>query len=358
MQAKRLAQLRALMDEHQLEALLITNAFNRRYLTGFLGSSGNVLITHDRAYLLTDFRYMTQAAEQTTSYEILEHQRTDEIGLVRDLLRQLSIRSVGFEQRDVTFGAYQHFAMRLQEISLVPTEGLIEQLRSIKDEAELQIIREATQLADRAYSHILNVLKPGIQERVVALELEYFLRSNGADSSSFDIIVASGERSALPHGRAGDRVLQRGEFVKMDFGAYYKGYCSDITRTVVLGKPTPKHKEIYDIVLHAQQVTLDRLKPGLTGREGDAIARDIIKHAGYGDRFGHGTGHSFGLEIHEEPRLSTTCDKLMEPGMTMTVEPGIYIPGFGGVRIEDDIVFTNTGIEVLSQSSKAFTIID
>ena len=184
------------------------------------------------------------------------------------------------------------------------------------------------------------------------------MRQNGAASVSFETIVASGERSALPHGKASDRVLKSGEFVKFDFGAYYKGYCSDITRTVVLGKPTDKHRQIYDIVLEAQMNALEHMKPGMTGKEADALTRDIIKRYGFGDYFGHSTGHGLGMEVHEAPRLSTLSETVLVPGMTVTVEPGIYLPDFGGVRIEDDVVVTKTGVQRLTQSTKDFIIID
>lgn len=334
-----------------LEALLITNSYNRRYITGFTGSSGYVLVTADKAYLLTDFRYMTQGAEQAPDYEIVEHKQKP-MESVKELLNGLGIGRLGFEQNDLVYGTYTSYKTDLEPVELVPTSLVVEKLRMIKDESELAIIQEAADLADRTFSHILKFLKPGVSEKDIALEMEFFMRKHGATSSSFDTIVASGERSALPHGVASDRKLGANEFVKLDFGALYKGYCSDLTRTVVLGQPTDKHKEIYNIVLEAQLACLAGLKPGMTGREGDALARDVIVKAGYGDRFGHGTGHSFGLQIHENPRLSMACDVVLEPGMTLTVEPGIYLPGFGGVRIEDDVVVTDTGIRVLTRSTK------
>ncbi|MNI41830.1 putative peptidase [compost metagenome] len=228
----------------------------------------------------------------------------------------------------------------------------------IKDARELQIMQEAADLADLTFSYILTKLRPGVSEHEIALEIEMFIRQNGGTSTSFESIVASGERSALPHGKASERILQTNEFVKLDFGAYYKGYCSDITRTVVLGQPSDKHKEIYDIVLEAQLTCLDQLKPGMKGSEGDALTRDVITRYGYGDYFGHGTGHGLGMEVHESPRLSKTDDTILKPGMVVTVEPGIYLPGFGGVRIEDDVVLTDTGIKILTHSTKDLLIID
>jgi Xaa-Pro aminopeptidase len=357
MEKVRLLRLREAMQDQKLEAVFITNAFNRKYLSGFTGSSGYLIITLDQAILLTDFRYMTQAPVQARYYEVIEH-GPKSIESVKEILNKLSVKQLGFEQNEITFGLYQSYAADLNPIELIPTDQLVEKLRIYKDTAELQIMQEAADLADQTFSYILTKLAPGISEKAIALEMEIYMRKHGATSSSFDTIVASGERSALPHGVASDRILQANEFVKLDFGAYYNGYCSDLTRTVVLGVPTEKHKQIYAVVLDAQLQALDKLRPGMTGREADAVARDIIVKAGFGDYFGHGTGHGLGMEIHEAPRLSFQSDTVLEAGMVVTVEPGIYIPGFGGVRIEDDVVLTETGIRILTHSSKDFIVID
>jgi Xaa-Pro aminopeptidase len=345
------------MQEQGLPALLITNAVNRQYMTGFTGSSGYVLVSEANAYLLTDFRYMTQAPQQAAGYEVVEH-APKAMETVRELLSKRGISKVGFEHFDMTYGTHASTAQALQGIEMIPAGGLVEKLRLIKDAAELAVLQEAADLADRTFTHILPFLKPGAKELDIALEIEFFVRKNGAASTSFETIVASGERSALPHGKASDRILQTNEFVKLDYGAYYKSYCSDITRTVVLGKPTDKHTEIYNIVLEAQLTALDSIKPGMTGQQADAVARDVIKRYGYGDFFGHGLGHGLGMEIHEAPRLSTQGDVVLEPGMIVTVEPGIYLPGFGGVRIEDDIVITETGNQRLTHSSKDLIVLD
>ncbi|PYI55070.1 M24 family metallopeptidase [Paenibacillus flagellatus] len=357
MHQTRLARLRDLMRERGLEALFVTGSHNRAYMSGFVGSAGYLLITQDKAYLLADFRYVTQAAEQAPAFEIVEH-KPKVMETVKELLKGLGIGKLGFEQQHVTYASYASYAADLGDIALVPAEPLVELLRMVKDETELAIMREAAELADKTFAHVLTTLKPGITENDVALTIEFFMRQHGATSVSFDTIVASGERSALPHGRASDRVLRSGEFVKLDFGAYYKGYCSDITRTVMLGRPTDRHRDIYQIVLEAQLHTLDGIRPGMTGKEADALARDVIKRHGYGDHFGHGTGHGLGMEVHEAPRLSTQADTVLKPGMTVTVEPGIYLPGFGGVRIEDDVVVTESGVQRLTQSTKDFIILD
>ncbi|MDQ1909578.1 Xaa-Pro peptidase family protein [Paenibacillus sp. GD4] len=351
MQQERIRRLREVMQQQGLQALLVTGDINRRYISGFTGSAGYVLITDRRAILLTDFRYMTQAPQQAIGLEVIEH-APKAMETVKDLLAQEKVTALGFEQNDLSYGAFRSISEVLSGIELIPTDNLVEKLRMVKDAGEIEIMQEAADLADRTFSHILGFLKPGAVEKDIALEIEMFVRRHGAASTSFETIVASGERSALPHGKASDRVLGNNEFVKLDYGAYYKGYCSDITRTVVVGKASDQHREIYRIVLEAQLEALDKIRPGMTGREADAIARDVIKRHGYGDKFGHGTGHGLGMEVHEAPRLSMMGDIVLEPGMAVTVEPGIYIPGFGGVRIEDDIIITETGIRILTKSTK------
>lgn len=354
---QRISLLREQIAQSEGQAILVTNAINRRYLSGFTGSSGVVLITEDHSALITDFRYREQAPQQAQGFQVVEH-GMDMNATVEELLRNWKIDTLLFEDQDVTFATYQTLSKALPSIKLLPAQGMVEKLRMIKDANELAIMQDAADLADRAFDHILGFIKPGVTETSIALELEVFMRSQGAASSSFDTIVASGERSALPHGVASSRVIGRDEFVKLDYGAYYQGYCSDITRTVVVGMPSDKHREIYEIVREAQQYALDHLVPGMTGKEGDALTRDIITRYGYGEYFGHGTGHGLGMEVHEAPRLSLTGHVVMTPGMTVTVEPGIYLPGFGGVRIEDDIVFTDTGIRILTHSPKQLIVLD
>lgn len=350
----RVLKLREQMQSRNLEALLVTNSINRRYLTGFTGSSGVVVITHDDAYLLTDFRYMTQAPQQAKGFTVVEH-ASKVMETVKELLTAAKITRIGFEQQDVSYSMYTSFKQDLAPIELVPVSGLVEYLRMFKDEDELKVMQRAADLADATFSHILNIVKPGLTEREVDLEMEFFMRSHGATSSSFDTIVASGERSSMPHGVASERVIAGNELITFDFGALLDGYCSDLTRTIAVGEPADQLKEIYHIVLEAQLHALEHIKPGMTGREADALARDIITKYGYGEYFGHSTGHGLGMEVHESPRLSKLSDDILQPGMVVTVEPGIYLPGIGGVRIEDDIVITETGIVLLTHSSKEYT---
>lgn len=353
MASTRVVRLREAMKLQNIEAVLITGEVNRRYVTGFTGSSGYVLVTPDKAWLLTDFRYLTQAAEQAPGFEIVDH-GASVTGTIKSLLAQENLEHLGFEEEHVVFSVYRTYERELKPIALVPVSGLIEELRLFKDSEELALMKEAAELADHTFLHMLDVLKPGVSEWDAALELETFMRKHGAEGTSFDTIIASGERSALPHGRASERIMQTGELVTLDFGAFMNGYCSDITRTVALGKPADKLREIYDIVLEAQLHTLEHLRAGMTGREADALARDIIASYGYGEYFGHSTGHGLGMEVHENPRLSKTSDTVLKPGMVVTVEPGIYLPGLGGVRIEDDVVITETGVRRLTESTKDF----
>lgn len=353
---ERLRRLREKLAERKIDGLLVTGAVNRRYLSGFTGTSGYLLITREAAVLFSDSRYRTQAPMQAPDFVFVEHGPKPEEA-IRDKALELGIRKLAFEDHDLTVAGFRKMSEALSGIELVPAGKLVEAVRMVKDESELAVLKEACAIADRAFEHLLGVLKPGMTEKEAALELEFFMRREGAAGTSFDTIVASGERSAMPHGTASDRKIGPGELVTFDFGAFYQGYCSDLTRTVVLGPASDRHREIYGIVLEAQQAALDGIRPGMTGREADRIARSVIEKYGYGEYFGHGTGHGIGLEIHEEPRLSMGGEVMLVPGMTVTVEPGIYIPGFGGVRIEDDIVITENGAELLTHAPKNFIVI-
>ena len=353
---QRLAKLREKMEKQGLEAILITSSYNRRYLSGFTGTAGYLLITEDHAQLITDFRYIDQAALQATGFEIVRHE-ANILDEVANQLKKFKLTKVGFEKQVVTYSLYEGLKKSAADVEWIGIAGWIEEIRMIKTADEISIIKQACQIADNTFEHILKYIKPGITEREVSLELEFHMRKQGADSSSFDIIVASGARSALPHGVASDKVIENGDFVTLDFGAYYKGYVSDITRTIAVGEPSDKLKEIYQIVLDAQMAGVKGIKSGLTAKEADALTRDVISNAGYGEYFGHSTGHGIGLEVHEGPGLSSRSDLVLQPGMVVTVEPGIYISKLGGVRIEDDVVITDSGCEILTQSPKELIIL-
>ncbi|AEH47261.1 M24 family metallopeptidase [Parageobacillus thermoglucosidasius] len=351
----KLEKLRALFAEYDIDGMLVTNPYNRRYITGFTGTAGVAVISQDKAVFITDFRYIEQASKQVQGFEIVKHTGP----IVEEVAKQvarLHIQKLGFEQEDVSYATFKAYEQAVNA-ELVPTSFVVEKLRLIKSESEIKILKEAAAIADAAFEHILSFIRPGVKEIEVANELEFFMRKQGATSSSFDTIVASGYRSALPHGVATDKVIEKGELVTLDFGAYYNGYCSDITRTVAVGEISDELKTIYNIVLEAQLRGMKGIKPGMTGKEADALTRDYITEKGYGDYFGHSTGHGIGLEIHEGPTLSARSDVVLAPGMVVTVEPGIYIPGLGGVRIEDDTVVTENGNEALTHSPKELIIL-
>lgn len=352
---EKLNKVRNSFQEAGIDGLLITSPYNRRYISNFTGSSGVVLIGLNDAKFITDFRYIEQATKQCEGFEIVKHTGSipDEVA---EQVKVMGIKKLGFEQEHVTFSSYKAYGDAIQG-ELIPVSGIIEKIRLIKTHSEIKILKEAADIADAAYKHILDFIRPGITELDVSNELEFFMRSAGATSSSFDTIVASGYRSALPHGVASDKVIEKGDFVTLDYGAYYKGYVSDITRTVAVGEPDKKLEEIYHIVYEAQRLGMEGIKPGMSGKEADALTRDYIAEKGYGEYFGHSTGHGIGLEVHEGPALSFKSDIILEPGMVVTCEPGIYIPGLGGVRIEDDTLITEDGNETLTHSTKELIIL-
>lgn len=342
----KIEKLRKVLGENDLDAILITSPYNRRYVTNFTGTAGVAIVSREDARFVTDFRYIEQANEQAANFKIVEHKQPIHQEL-NEQLKELNVNKLGFEKDHVTFSMYELYEKSM-DVELVPVSGLVEELRLIKTTEELGVLKQAAKIAEDAFVHIQSYLKPGAKEIDISNELEFYMRKLGADSSSFDTIVASGYRGALPHGVASDKKIQSGELVTLDFGAYYKGYCSDITRTVAVGELNDELTSIYNIVQEAQKAGVEGLKPGITGKEADALTRDYITEKGYGEYFGHSTGHGVGLEVHEGPGLSFRSEKKLEPGMVVTVEPGIYVPNVGGCRIEDDIVITETGYERLT----------
>lgn len=351
----KIEKLRESFEQLQIDGMLITNPYNRRYMTGFTGTAGVALVSYSKALFITDFRYIEQATSQCPDYEIVKHTGPihEEVAAAA---KELGITKLGFEQDTLSYASYAQYNEAVNG-ELVPISGVIEKLRLIKTNSEIKILKDAAKIADAAFEHILGYIRPGRTELDVSNELEFFMRKQGATSSSFDIIVASGHRSALPHGVASDKVIESGDFVTLDFGAYYNGYVSDITRTVAVGQPSDELINIYNIVLEAQLRGMAGIKPGMTGKEADALTRDYITEKGYGPNFGHSTGHGIGLEVHEGPALSFKSDIILEPGMVVTCEPGIYVAGLGGVRIEDDTIITNDGNEALTHSPKELIIL-
>ncbi len=354
----RLRGLVRRLEAEDLGAILVTDAANRRYLTGFRGSAGMLLVDTEGACLLTDSRYTQQAQSEAPDCSIVPT-ASDPYETLSETLEKRGINRVGFEAQQVTFDGHRRISEHVSSVEWVPTTQMVEQLRLIKDDEELAVMKEAAAIADRALEEILPAVAPGRAEEDIALDLEFCMRRMGAEGLSFPLIVASGARSSLPHGRASEKIVQEGDFITFDYGARYKGYCSDATRTVVVGRADEEQRKVYDTVLGAQEAAVAHVAPGQTGREVDSVARDIIDGAGYGEYFGHGLGHGVGLAVHEGPSLSQRRgDRELECGMVVTVEPGIYIPGWGGVRIEDLVVVTESGCEILTSVSKELVVLE
>ncbi len=354
MNQTRLTRFRELLSQHGYEAFLVTHPDDRRYLSGFTGSAGTLLITAAEAFLLTDFRYVEQSRAQAPLFDIRQYQNMPET--LADLAHLAKVDKIAFASDHVTFADVEELKAKVP-VEWIPTQGLVSRLRWVKEAEELECIAKAAAIADAALAEIRPIIKAGSSERDIALELEFAMKRRGSEGLSFDSIIASGPNGALPHARPTERVLQDGDFVVMDFGAIWQGYHSDITRTFMVGEPTSKHQEIYEITLKAQLAALQHVAPGRTGKEIDQVARDIISEAGYGDRFGHGLGHGVGLAVHEGPTLSWRGKEPLSAGMVVTVEPGIYLPGWGGVRIEDLVVVTEEGCRILTATPKEMQIV-
>lgn len=351
MENERLNNFRKLMDEKGMECALIYSDVNRNYLTGFTGDESYIVITKNDAVFITDSRYTEQAHNQVAGFEIRRYD-TKITDYLIDTIKPLGCRNLGFEESLMTYDMYETLKKGLPEIEFVKMEGLVEKLRIVKDDSEIAKIQKAAGIADEAFSHMLGFIKAGMTEKEVGMELEFKMRRLGASGLSFTSIVASGKRSSLPHGTATEKVIEYGDLLTLDFGCIYEGYCSDMTRTIVVGKANDKQKEIYNIVLSANEAVLEAVRPGLTGVELDMVARDIIGRKGYGDCFGHGLGHGVGMQIHELPMVSKKGLLTLKKNMVITDEPGIYIPGFGGVRIEDLLLVTEDGCSRFSHSEK------
>lgn len=348
----RIARLRALLLEKELDAVLVTKEVNLRYFSGFSGDSAVLIVTADRLSLVTDSRYTEQAAAEAPAYEIVA--QTD--GLYRKtaaLLKAYGAQRVGFEGNVLTYSLYMELKKMLDGIDF-ETALRLDVLRQVKDAAEIACIRRACEIADAAFAHIVAYIRPGMTELAVAAEMEDFMRRAGSERPAFQTILASGVRGSLPHGTATEKEIAVGELVTMDFGAVYRGYHSDITRTICVGRADAVQRQRYDAVLAAQQKALTAIRPGVTGRAVDDVARDVLRAYDLAQYFGHGLGHSLGLEIHEEPRLSKFGTEVLRENVLVTDEPGVYIPDWGGVRIEDTVLVTAAGGEALTHAAKEF----
>jgi Xaa-Pro aminopeptidase len=334
-----------------VDALLVTTLPNVRYLTGFTGSNGQVVVRPSGALFFTDGRYTEQARREVPDVERITYPAGFGAVLASRLADQ-GIDRLGVEAGNVTLAFHRKLSEHMDGVELVETDGVVERMRWSKDPEELQALNEAQAATDLAFDDLLDVIAVGMSERELADKLERLLRRDGADGLAFDSIVAFGESAAEPHHEPGDRRLEEGDVIKLDFGAIWGGYHADMTRTVAFGSPATELKKIHDIVRQAQQAGIDAVRSGIPGGVVDAAARRVIEDAGYGDRFGHGTGHGVGLEIHEGPRVGHDVDDELPVGAVVTVEPGIYVPALGGVRIEDMVEITEDGGRVLGSSPR------
>jgi len=352
---KRLRKLRTSIAEKGLDALLLSQPENLRYLSGFTGSSGWLLISGRNAILAIDFLYVEQAKGESPGFEIIQIKQElhDWLpGLVSDL----GWHKLGFEANFISYDGYHKLSEVIKtkqvNLELIPTTGIVEQLRSIKEPEELRFITKAVELADFAFEQAKAIIRPGITEKEIAWEIEKFLRQKGSEGIPFEIIVASGPNSALPHARPTEKTIRSGEPVLIDMGARISGYCSDLSRTLFLGRANKTFQEIYNIVLKAQTTAMEGIKSGMDASQADRLARSVVEQAGYGDAFGHGLGHGVGLAVHEFPRLGLSSSDSLADGMVFTIEPGIYFAGQGGVRIEDMVVLENGKARVLTRATK------
>jgi Xaa-Pro aminopeptidase len=348
--------LRQFFEEYSLHALLFTDMMNIRYLCGFSGTEGALLISQDRSWFLCDSRYTLQAAGEVQGAEIRECGAI-RIDTVAALAREFGLNRIGFEASHTTVSAFRQLSEKLGGVELIELGSKLDEIRICKDEAEIEKLTSVATISSLALTSVLAEIKPGVREVDIALALEIEMLRRGADGKAFDFIVASGERGAMPHGRASDKIIQAGELVTIDFGALKDGYHSDETVTVACGEPDIRAREIHSIVRTAHDIAIRAVRPGVSCKDLDEIARSYIRDKGYGEYFGHGLGHGVGLEIHEMPTLSPRSTAVLEEGMVITVEPGIYIPGFGGVRIEDTVVVTGDGCHVLTSADKQLIVL-
>ncbi|MFQ5575025.1 MAG: M24 family metallopeptidase [Terriglobia bacterium] len=355
----RLEKVRNNLDKLGCDAAIISGAQNIRYLSGFSGSWALVLLTPSVLALVTDGRYVAQAEQEldshlsrSESYEVIRCGGKADLAPVKVRLEAASVERIGYESHHVSAAGYWRLNEALGDREFVDVGLLVEKVRSVKDEAEIASIAEAAAIADKAFDHIIDLIEPGMAESDVALEIEVFMRKNGAEKVSFDVIVASGPRSAMPHALATDKSLDVGEFVKLDFGAVRSGYHSDMTRTVVLGRATRRQVRIHGLVRAAQERALESIEVGQKGRDIDAKARAVFAEAGEAEAFVHNLGHGVGLSVHERPVLGKESEEVLEPGMVFSIEPGLYYEGFGGVRVEDLVVLGQDGVRILTKSSR------
>lgn len=350
----RLGRLRAKMAEHEVTVLFIGDLVDLSYISGFRGSNGALIVTADRQWLVTDFRYFSQAGAQAPAWELIEQPTGKQaLEIAAAALKERTSGPIGFVGAQLSVDAHAALAKEVGDERLKNVPSLPGELRQVKEPGELETIRRAADIADLLMARALEIARPGLTDRQLRAEVEYYLASDlGITKTSFDIIVAAGEMSAFPHCPITGRALRGGDLLTVDLGALVDGYCSDLTRTVAVAMSTPELEELYALVYRAHQAAFEALRPGATGKDVDAVARQVIVDAGHGEHFGHGLGHGVGLAIHEPPRLAVQNDQPLVPGNVVTVEPGVYVPGLGGVRIEDLALVTDDGYEILSHAPR------
>lgn len=351
---KRIEAVRSRMREKDCSAFLVTKTENKYYLSRFHSSSYFLVITPDTNYVITDFRYREAAQNLAPLYQLAEVKAGYSLA---SFLNEQNYKTLAAEYEDISAGFFGRLKAAVPDTEIVPFDGIVEKIRSVKDETEIDATRHAEHIGDKAFEYILGEIKPGVSEQEIAVKLELKMRELGASGLSFDTICVSGVRTSMPHGEPSGKLIEDGDFVTMDFGCKYKGYCSDMTRTVAVGHATDRMKFVYNTVLKAQQAAADTMKAGVSGFETDKAARDVIDNAGFKGCFGHANGHGTGLEIHEAPVASPVSNDILEAGMIISNEPGIYIPGEFGVRIEDLSVITENGIINLTESDKQLIIL-
>lgn len=349
---ERLNKALKILNDNEWDALLLVKRTNVNYVSRFSDEAAYVLITTNNQFLITDGRFFELAQEGCKGFQIVNWQKIgiDIVDTVKEICKSDDIKKLGFERAATSYDLYDKLEKSMPRINLIPTNNVIEDLRYIKDEEEVEILKEASKITDKSFGDILNFIKPGMTENEVAAKLEYIIKTNGGSGVGFETILISGKKTSMPHGKPNNKIIEKGDFVTMDFGALYRGYTSDMTRTIVIGTPNEKQIEIYNLVKKAQQAALDTIKAGVTSKVPDDAVREIVKD--YIEYYYPGIGHGVGRELHEQPFLGKNGNRIIEKNCIITVEPGIYIPNWGGVRIEDTIIVTEDGNERLTKSSK------
>jgi len=356
---KRTERLLKIMEEKGLESLFLNNVQNIRYISGYTGEDSYILISPKGKWFITDYRYSEQAEKECKTFEVICRNR-QQVSLgqcVNNLLKENSISKMGFERNHINYGMIEDIREALDNVEMTASVDIVEEMRYVKDEDEIALTKKAAQIADKAFSKLMDVIKVGMTEADAALELEYYMRKFGAEGVAFDTILLAGARTSMPHGIPSEKVIEHGDFVTIDFGALYKGYRSDMTRTFVMGEATEEQVRLYNSVLESQIKGVATVKAGITGKEPDDRVKEILERDAYYEHAGKGLGHGIGLNLHEPPFLSQICTNELQENCIITIEPGVYIPGFGGVRVEDTVVVTKDGCEIITHTPKELLIV-